>query len=285
MEPDSDGNNPIHHAATADTPEVVAFLVEQVRVLFPPLSRLLNKKNNAGETPLLRAAAAGKFACIRYLLEEDADPYTVDQNGQNILMALAKHNHLWCLHCTFSLLYERVGHDNALQLMSAVDGAGHTVLDWAAGAAGVNVLDYLIRLGSNPSKLDSSGRSALYWAVAAQRVAAARFLVKCGCDPLEEDNTRRSPLQLAKDANHSELIKVLQEKPPSDSADRHRPQLFTVDRRGHKIHHALPMQRRWPNVLYILLYGMVVYFYWMLMVYIAYFVWIPFFVLSAAFYW
>ena len=210
MEPDPRGNNPMHFAAIADTPEVMGFLQQQGRALVsPPHTRLVDSKNDAGETPLLRAAATGKLPSLKYLLDEGADPFAVDNKGYTIFMLLAKNGHLWCLHYVYATLSDRVSPDQTFELLSALDNYGHNALDWAAEAGDVNIIEYLVRKGLEPTRLDSNQRSPLYWAARAGRVAAAQFLVRCGCDPLLEDNRGYCPYRVAAELKNDELVAAL----------------------------------------------------------------------------
>ena len=68
MQPDEEGNNPMHYAALADQPEVASFLMQQTQGMLGPGLPLMRLKNADGETPLLRAAATGHIPTIKYLL-------------------------------------------------------------------------------------------------------------------------------------------------------------------------------------------------------------------------
>ena len=95
MDPDSQGDTPMHFAATADLPEVscaklkmifvslvilsaiwshslcyyqvqvMSFLHQQTRMKCDPQNRLVELRNNKGETPLLRACCVGKVPSLK----------------------------------------------------------------------------------------------------------------------------------------------------------------------------------------------------------------------------
>ncbi len=56
---DSLGNNPIHFAALADTTEVVGFFMQQTKGFLTSSLRVVDSRNHAGETALLRAMTTG----------------------------------------------------------------------------------------------------------------------------------------------------------------------------------------------------------------------------------
>jgi hypothetical protein len=65
MVPDKQGNNPMHHACMAPTAEVLGFLIQQTRGLLTPYVKLIDSRNNNGETPLLRSVATGQMIVIK----------------------------------------------------------------------------------------------------------------------------------------------------------------------------------------------------------------------------
>jgi hypothetical protein len=66
MAPDEQGNNPFHNATVADSTEVLSFITQQTKGLFPGTDvRLVDTKNSAGETPLLKAVATGKISIVK----------------------------------------------------------------------------------------------------------------------------------------------------------------------------------------------------------------------------
>jgi ankyrin repeat protein len=64
--------------------------------------RLVDSRNEKGETPLLRAMTTGRQSVIRSLLDEGSDPFVRDKKGSTIFIVLAKYCHLWCMNFMFS---------------------------------------------------------------------------------------------------------------------------------------------------------------------------------------
>lgn len=209
--PDVQGNTPFHFAALADVPEVLGFLQQQDRSRSStnPANRLVDARNNAGETPLLRAASMGKIPILKYLLDEGSDPFATDLQGNTIFIILARCGHLWGLHFVYSAIQDGYGPRVTFELISTTDRDNRTALDWAADLGDVNIVEYLIRKNLDPNRKDAVGRTALHAAVKSGRVEATRFLVKCGCDPSRPDFNKETAKAIAYASRNGDLIAAI----------------------------------------------------------------------------
>ena len=212
--PDAQGNTPFHFAALADVPEVLGFLQQQgrSRTFSSSSSRLVDARNQAGETPLLRAASTGKIPTLKYLLEEGSDPFATDLQGNTIFTILTRCGHLWGLHFVYTFVHDGYGPQVTFELLSTIDRDGKSVLHWAADLGDVNMTEYLIRRGLDPNNTDSYGRSALHAAVKNGRVDATRFLVRCGCYPLKPDLNKETAKAIAYASRNADLIAAVNVK-------------------------------------------------------------------------
>ena len=206
--PDAQGNTPFHFAALADVPEVLGFLQQQgrSRTYASSASQLVDARNQAGETPLLRAASTGKIPTLKYLLDEGSDPFATDLQGNTIFTILTRCGHLWGLHFVYSFVHDGYGPQVTFELLSTTDRDGKSVLHWAADLGDVNMTEYLIRRGLDPNNTDAYGRSALHAAVKNGRVDATRFLVRCGCYPLKPDSNKETAKAIAYASRNADLI-------------------------------------------------------------------------------
>lgn len=62
---DGQGNTPLHHAAMADSPEVIGFLLQQSKALSPEDVKLVEQRNAFGETALLRCMSRGVLSVAK----------------------------------------------------------------------------------------------------------------------------------------------------------------------------------------------------------------------------
>lgn len=206
---DVEGNNPLHHAARAETTEVITFMFGQTKGFYTPEVRLVDTRNNLGETPLLKAATIGKISVVKAFLEEGSDPFVANDTGDTVFITLAKFGHLWAFHYLFIHIRDKYNEHTVLDHLHACDSDGHNCLDWAADSGTVNLIEYLIRRGMNPQRLDSCGRGPLFWAVKSHRTDAVRFLLRCGCDPHATDSSGISPYSTAKERRDSDLLYLI----------------------------------------------------------------------------
>lgn len=209
LAPDAEGNNPLHYAALAETTEVMTFIFGQTKGFYTPEVRLVDTRNNQGETPLLKATTIGKISVVKTLLEEGSDPFVTSDSGDTAFITLAKFGHLWAFHYLFVHIRDKYNEHTVLDHLHMCDSDGHNCLDWAADSGTINLIEYLIRRGMNIQRLDSSGRGPLYWAVKSHRAAAVRFLLRCGCDPYATDSGGSSPHLVARERRDSDLLHIM----------------------------------------------------------------------------
>ena len=194
---DEQGNNPFHHAVRAQTTDVMAFFNQQTKGMLTPEKRLVDSTNNAGETALLRAVPTGCMPVIKALLDEKSDVCHVNNNGHNVLHLCAKECQLWTLNYLYHHISTTLGTDKATEMLRAVDKDGQGVLELAAEAGDVNIVELLVRQGLDPYRAHpSSGATPLHLAVSRHRLEMAVFLLHCGANPYAEDAQGQCALQL-----------------------------------------------------------------------------------------
>ena len=218
MVPDEFGNNPLHYAVSADTPEVMGFIYQQSKGRLPSgqhaatdtsPARLVDTTNNDGETPFLKACYNGKVPILRALLDEGSDPFKANNVGATALIILAKTANLWSLHFVFTTMVAKFGLLRTLETLGKVDCDGHSCLDWASSCGNINIIEYLIRKGMNPQRVNQVGRGPLYWAVNNGFPDAVRFLSKAGCNPFVPDHRGTTPMSMARTRGDQALVEAL----------------------------------------------------------------------------
>ena len=121
----------------------------------------------AGQTPFLRAAAAGDITVMRLLLEHGADPSIATNGGTTPLMVAAGVN--WAVDETYTegpaalleavKLAHELGND-----VNAVNSMGVGAIHGAANRGANDVIEYLAANGARLDIADKQGRTPLDWA-------------------------------------------------------------------------------------------------------------------------
>ncbi len=120
-----------------------------------------------GQTPFLRAAAAGDLRVMRVLLEHGADPNIATAAGTTPLMVAAGVN--WAVDETFdegpAALLEAVKLAHELGLdVNAQNSMGLAAIHGAANRGANDVIEYLAANGARLDVRDREGRTPLDWA-------------------------------------------------------------------------------------------------------------------------
>jgi ankyrin repeat protein len=120
-----------------------------------------------GQTPFLRAAAAGDVEVMRLLLAHGADPNIATDAGTTPLMVAAGVN--WAVAETFDLgndaLLEAVKLAHSLgNDVNAVNSMGVAAIHGAANRGANDVIEYLAANGARLDVADAQGRTPLDWA-------------------------------------------------------------------------------------------------------------------------
>jgi ankyrin repeat protein len=120
-----------------------------------------------GQTPFLRAAAAGDLAVMRLLLEHGADPNIATYAGTTPLMVAAGVN--WAVAETYDegpealLAAVKLAHELGNDV-NAVNSMGIAAIHGAANRAADDVIEYLAANGARLDVADAQGRTPLDWA-------------------------------------------------------------------------------------------------------------------------
>jgi ankyrin repeat protein len=120
-----------------------------------------------GQTPFLRAAAAGDLRVMRLLLEHGADPKIATETGTTALMVAAGVN--WALAETFDegpaalLAAVQLAHELGLDV-NAQNSMGIAAIHGAANRGANDVIEYLAANGARLDLRDREGRTPLDWA-------------------------------------------------------------------------------------------------------------------------
>jgi ankyrin repeat protein len=213
---DENNNTLLHSAACCNNIEIIQFINEQTNGNLYHQNKdsesikLINTKNNKGETPLLLSCLKGNLDIVKELLDLGSNCFDVDNHNNNIFIILAQNNNLVTLHYIYNYISSKFGELKAINLMKTIDCNGNTILDWAANCGNISIVEYIIRTNCiNINAADINNRGPLHWAVLSNKIEMVKFLVKSSFNPLLNDIKSESPLKMAISFNNIEMINAI----------------------------------------------------------------------------
>ncbi len=193
---------------------------------------------SGGETPLMRAAAAGDTAMVKATLGQGANPNDTNQAGETALMFAAERGHLAGVLALLAagsavdargtpgetaLMYAaRRGHTSVVQSLVAAGADVNAreentipVLQLAAQEGHTATVQVLLAAGADVNAQTGGGYTALMWAAQDGRVATVRQLLAAGADVNMRNQGGGTALLMAQSTRHTqprtEMIRMLKE--------------------------------------------------------------------------
>ncbi|KAE9317430.1 hypothetical protein PF008_g18747 [Phytophthora fragariae] len=163
---DARGNSLVHYAAagTEDTCDTMHFLMQQLQASGREQT-LLDAKNDAGETPLMRAAHAGNLRLADTLLRSGCvDLLAQDARGNTAAHHAAAQGHLWMLHFLLEAEQRRNAALAKTEQPMALGGYSlqhRNVLHYACMSEYKPMVQYLLTRGFDADEADAEGKTCL----------------------------------------------------------------------------------------------------------------------------
>ncbi|KAL3656804.1 hypothetical protein V7S43_018261 [Phytophthora oleae] len=166
---DKSGNSLVHYAAAGgeDTCDTMHFLMQQMAASGRE-KLLMDAKNDAGETPLMRAAYAGNMRLADTLLRSGyVDLLAQDARGNTAAHHAAAQGHLWMLHFLLEAEQRRntamatEGKEMEISTLGGYSLQHRNVLHYACMSEYKPMVQYLLTRGFDPSEADAEGKTCL----------------------------------------------------------------------------------------------------------------------------
>ncbi|KAI0532365.1 hypothetical protein GGR58DRAFT_490623 [Xylaria digitata] len=163
----------------------------------------VESKDRFKRTPLLWAAARGREAVVKLLLEKGAELEAKDDDsyGRTLLLWAAEKGH----EAVVKLLLEK-----GAELEAKDDNAGWTPLFWAAAEGHEAVVKLLLEKGAELEAKDNAGRTPLSVAAARGRKAVVKLLLDTGANIESKSDSGQTPLLYATGNGHKAVVMLLQ---------------------------------------------------------------------------
>jgi len=209
---------PISQSATAEF--VLCLAVErESSVMIEELLKAgvnVNSRDSAEQTPLFRATKRRNASIMRLLLSFGALVDCRDINGRTPWAA-----NIRCDALTLAILIEAGADPNTRGLQ------GSSELYTSAGGGVVNVVRYMLAVGTDPSIQTDFQWAPLHWAAYHGHFECLQLLVEAGAQLSPVSSGRVTPLDLAYDAGRSTVIAYLERRGAQRAVSIERPQLWS----------------------------------------------------------
>ncbi len=215
---------PIHDAARKGD-------VKKVQALLQSDPKLVNDKDNLGDTPLHVAALHGQLNVVQALIDAGAD-------------VNAKNNYAPFTPGDLGPYLDPNNHPDPVALLRvhALDQRdtqnGYTPLDLASFSARYKpVVELLVTKGANVNSQASSGATPLFWAVMRDQKDEAKFLIDHGANVNAADAYGDTVLDIVLHLQYTSMIQMLLDKDVDLNAQdqsQHRPLTYALGMDDHR---------------------------------------------------
>ncbi|XP_074471690.1 ankyrin repeat and SOCS box protein 2-like isoform X2 [Sebastes fasciatus] len=180
-----------------------------MRVLLSAQPGMINKRTDRGETALLVAVKKTRLRCVEVLLENRADPDTLNYNKETPLYKA-------CEKGSAAIVAALLNHGVAVNTPCIW---GCTALHEAASQNNVEIGEMLLKAGAKHNLPNTYGISPLFSAAQGGQLAALRLLIKHGADINSQAADGATALYEAAKNGHQEIVELLL----SQKADANKP--------------------------------------------------------------
>ncbi len=159
----------------------------------------VNSRNRIGDSLLAMAIKSRKQDIANYLLDKGADAGLANTSKGTPLMAASFNGD--------AALVDRLlarGVD-----VHAADEQKKTAMVYAAAQGHVDVVARLLKAGVDVNARYANDLTALMWAAGQGQAKSVKYLLESGADPALKDNRGKTAIDIADEAGHLDVRKVL----------------------------------------------------------------------------
>ncbi|MEC8882750.1 MAG: ankyrin repeat domain-containing protein, partial [Pseudomonadota bacterium] len=236
---DKKGNTALHHAARVGAARAGTYTMtenhaEIVESLTNRDFKIVELKNNQGQTALHLAAEYNNQQMVQLLVAKGADIFDTDNQGKTALDHAIESNNQEMVKCLVNArdsnektalhLAATYRNPQMVQLLLkkgadglATDNQGQTALHLAARYSNPQMVELLLKktgifnrkTGPNLNAKDNQGQTALHLAARYSNPQMVQLLLKKGADRLATDNQRQTALHLAVQSKNTDMVQLL----------------------------------------------------------------------------
>ncbi|EAY15136.1 hypothetical protein TVAG_392530 [Trichomonas vaginalis G3] len=136
-------------------------------------TKLSEKQNSDGQTPLLHACVNGDFELVKSLIEGGCDRDAVSKQGKNCLLLASNHGHLEIVKYLIESGIDKNWHKtNGYNAIHSASQNGH-----------LEIIKYLQSIGCDIKLKTNNNRNCVYFASLNGHLETVQYLVSCGVNP------------------------------------------------------------------------------------------------------
>ncbi|OQR80509.1 palmitoyltransferase [Thraustotheca clavata] len=202
--PDESLNTAVHYAAEGGNIEILHFFAQQAAVVRPRVTDIVDAANDAGETPLIRAAHAGQVAATKALVSFGCNLLHKDRNGNTPAHHAAHQGQLWALHY---LLEAQPAEADVI--LGGQCNMQRDILQWAIDGGHLLVIKYILERGYDPNVPDYEGRTALHHAILDENKPIIQLLLAYGAKSDTSDERGLTAISTATNLHRNTIINMI----------------------------------------------------------------------------
>jgi ankyrin repeat protein len=172
--------------------------IECIKILIEKSEKIIPNKNYK-EKSLINVSIYGKFECLKWLIDNDADiNYVSEDDGNTPLLWASTNGHIECV----KLLIEKGANVN-------YSNYGTTALDYASSYGHIECVKYLVEKGANINHVNNAGDTALILASYNGNIECVEYLFEKGSKIDHANKTGCTSLIYASWNGYIECVKFL----------------------------------------------------------------------------
>nr|CAD7261854.1 unnamed protein product [Timema shepardi] len=210
---DAQRMTPLHCAAMFDHPEIVEYLVQEVRLDAPlddDIGADINLLDKEKRPPLLLAASRAGWRTVHTLIRLGANIQLKDVNQRNVLHLIIMNGGR--LEEFADGVVKTQSKMSLLQLLNEKDNMGCSPLHYASREGHIRSLENLIRLGACINLKNNNNESPLHFAARYGRYNTVRQLLDSEKGTFiinESDGEGLTPLHISSQQGHTRVVQLL----------------------------------------------------------------------------
>lgn len=173
--------------------------LEEIQNIITENPDVINERDDRYCDPLTVAAIGGNLEIMKYLISQDADIYTIDREGSNLLHNSAANGHLDVVEYLIDHGFD----------VNAADGNGNTALLFALQSGDIELVNYLLEQGAEIFVENVNGSTAMLNGIVSGNIEIVKLLRDHGLSIDQSNQWGVTPLMYASILGNKDIVEYL----------------------------------------------------------------------------